>query len=45
MISAWWLLLIIPVSFSVGYILAGVVSTGAQADQCNNCSYYKEKSK
>ena len=45
MISAWWLLAIIPASFLGGYILCGVMSIGAQVDRCSECLYKKEKSK
>ena len=39
MISAWWLLLIIPVSATFGLALGGILSGNAQADNCANCQY------
>ena len=39
MISAWWLILVIPLSVAVGYGLCGMLSGNAQADQCANCQY------
>ena len=48
MISAWWLLLIIPICSFAGYALCGVMSSGSQADDCSKCIYNahnKEKSK
>ena len=45
MISAWWLLLAIPSSIVIGYILCGILVTGAQSDKCIKCVCSKEKSK
>lgn len=48
MISAWWLLLIIPACFLGGYVVCGVMASGSQADDCTECIYNarnKEKSK
>jgi hypothetical protein len=48
MISAWWLLLIIPITFVVGIGYGAVLSEGKQADKCAKCMYNsieKEKSK
>lgn len=39
MISAWWLLLIIPLSGVIGYSFCGVLSGNTQADNCANCQY------
>ena len=37
--SPLWLILIIPVTFMVGYITGGILITSAQADQCTRCKY------
>lgn len=39
MISAWWLLLIIPTCFLGGYVLCGTMTSGSQADDCAECMY------
>ena len=39
MISAWWLILIIPITTIFGLTLGGMLSTKAQDDQCANCQY------
>jgi hypothetical protein len=47
MISAWWLALIIPITFVVGIGYGAVLSAGKQADKCTECIYNsieKEKS-
>ena len=41
MISAWWLLLIIPTAFTFGYVLCGCMAIGKMSDKCNNCQYEK----
>lgn len=46
MISAWWLILIIPTAFTAGYVLCGIMATGAQEDRCSKCLYdHSKKSK
>ena len=47
MISVWWLVLIIPITFVVGIGYGAVLSEGKQTDDCAECMYNthnKEKS-
>lgn len=44
MISAWWLILIIPTVFISGYCLCGVLSSSSERDRCFECRMNKEKS-
>lgn len=39
MISAWWLLLIIPMASTAGMILAGFFVISGQQDDCAECQY------
>lgn len=43
MISAWWLILIVPVTFTAGYVLCGIMASGAQDDKCSSCMYEQSK--
>ena len=43
MISAWWLFLIIPLAFIVGYVSCGVISTNSEIERCQKCLYNKNK--
>lgn len=45
MISAWWLIAIVPVSIMVGYIICGSITFASEQEKCFNCRYNKEKSK
>ena len=44
MISAWWLIVIVPISVMVGYIACGLMSFNTKQEKCLNCKYNKEKS-
>ena len=46
MISAWWLLLIVPACTTLGMIIMSVFNINGNIDRCNECqfNYYKEKS-
>ena len=37
MISAWWLILIIPFTFLCGYCLCGVLSSNSEQERCLAC--------
>lgn len=37
MISAWWLFLIIPLSFTFGYCLCGALSANSNTKRCEKC--------
>lgn len=39
MISAWWLLLIVPVSSIVGICITGFCAANSQKDCCSDCQY------
>ena len=43
MISAWWLTLIIPSTFMIGYIVGGIFSSVSKLDDCIECSANKDK--
>lgn len=43
MISAWWLLLIIPVSFMVGYCFCGIVTSNERIERCLYCDHNKNR--
>jgi hypothetical protein len=45
MISAWWLFLIIPLSFVGGFMLCGVMSQGARIEECEQCRLQMRKEK
>ena len=45
MISAWWLIVIVPVSVMTGYIICGIMSSNTEQEKCLNCKYNKEKFK
>ena len=45
MISAWWLCLIIPLCFAGGFMLGGVMSQGAQIEECEKCKLQMMKEK
>ena len=39
MISAWWLLLIVPFVSMAGVCLSGMFATKGQQDDCADCQY------
>ena len=39
MISAWWLVFVIPACTTFGLFLGAALSSKAQADNCANCQY------
>ena len=43
MISAWWLFLIIPLTFSIGYVTCGVMVTNTMVERCQNCKHNKKE--
>ena len=44
MISAWWLIIIIPFSIMGGYLACGVMTSNSEQEKCLHCKYNKEKS-
>ena len=41
--SPFWLFLIIPLTFTAGYISCGVMSTNSEIERCQKCIYDKNK--
>ena len=39
MISAWWLLLIIPAASAAGIFITGLCAINSQQDRCANCQH------
>lgn len=39
MISAWWLVLIMPICVTIGMIFNGIFNSTAQIDLCSQCHY------
>ena len=39
MISAWWLLLIVPAASIAGACITGLCTTNSQLDHCADCQY------
>ena len=45
MISAWWLLLIVPAAYIAGFALCGIMIMGSKSDECSECYYYRQMQK
>ena len=43
MISAWWLLLIIPTAFCAGFALCAILGMNARDEECTYCEYRKDR--
>ena len=39
MISAWWLLLIVPAASIAGIFITGLCAVNSQQDRCAKCQY------